>query len=95
MKKLFLQTSGIRIRIIGYSFRKALETEKNMLESFLHEGKKAYPQYFCETLGLTGLTDGLTDKVIRVKVKSSEGRNSFSNYTFSFKLQFNSLHQTC
>ena len=69
--------------------------KKNMLESFLHEGKKADPQYFCETLGLTVLTDGLTDKVIRVKVKSSEGRDSFSNYTLSFKLQFNSLHQTC
>ena len=37
-----VQTSGIRIRITGYSFRKALETkEKNLLESFLHQGKKA------------------------------------------------------
>ena len=36
-----VQTSGIRIRFTGYSFRKALETEKNMLESFLHQGKNA------------------------------------------------------
>ena len=36
-----VQTSGIRIRITGYSFTKALETGKKMLESFLHRGKKA------------------------------------------------------
>ena len=36
-----VQTSEIRIRITGYSFRKALETEKNMLASYLHQGKKA------------------------------------------------------
>ena len=36
-----VRTSGIRIRITGYSFRKSLETEKNMLESFLHQGKNA------------------------------------------------------
>ena len=37
-----------RIRITGYSFRKALETEKiNMLESFLHQGKKATYVYLC------------------------------------------------
>ena len=39
-----VQTSGIRIRITGYSFRKAMETEKNiyiyMLESFLNQWKK-------------------------------------------------------
>ena len=37
-----VQTPGIGIRITGYSFRKTLETEqKNMLESFIHQGKKA------------------------------------------------------
>ena len=43
-----VQTSGIRIRITGYSFRKALETEKkNTLESFLHQGKKAIYVFLC------------------------------------------------
>ena len=41
-----VQTSGIRIRITGYSFRKALETEKNMLESFLHLRKRQHI-FFC------------------------------------------------
>ena len=33
--------SGIRIRITGYSFKKSWKLTKNMLESFLHQGKKA------------------------------------------------------
>ena len=38
-----VKTSGIRIRITGYSFRKALETEKkNMLESFYIRGKRQH-----------------------------------------------------
>ena len=39
-----VQTSGIRIRSTGYSFRKVLETEKNiyMLESFLRQGKRQH-----------------------------------------------------
>ena len=44
----FCQTSGIKIRITGF-FQKALETKKNknMLETFLYEGKRATYGFFC------------------------------------------------
>ena len=40
-----VQTSGIMIRITGYSFRKALGTEKKMLESFLHRNTCSWNQF--------------------------------------------------
>ena len=39
-----VQTSGIRIRITGYSFRKALETEKKCWYHFYIRGKR---QHIC------------------------------------------------
>ena len=41
-----VQTSGIRIRITGYSFRKALETEKNLCWNHFYIGGKRQHMFF-------------------------------------------------
>ena len=41
-----VQTSGIRVRITGYSFRKTLETKKKYAGIILHQGKKATHVFF-------------------------------------------------
>ena len=42
-----VQTSGIRIRITGYSFRKSLETEKKISWNYFYIRGKRQHMFFC------------------------------------------------